>query len=129
MKQRTALRCCIIAIFVLVTAASIWGANLLHPRPKRTKLSGRIIASGLPPRLSTIAEIIDLRGVTEFEISTSEWRQLAMLPLAARLRVMVAPQDMVYGMGRMFQVFAESESRVHVVRSIQEAEYLIQQSS
>lgn len=70
-------------------------------------------------------ELIDASGVTSFEVPSYDVRELAShdSPFHARARrVLVAPQDLIFGLGRMFQTFG-SEQRPHfiVVRTLDEA--------
>lgn len=54
MNKKWGVRVCVLAMMLVWAAALSQGVNLLQQRPKRIKLSGRIIASGVPPQLSTI---------------------------------------------------------------------------
>ena len=70
-------------------------------------------------------ELIDASGVTSFDVPSDDVRELASRdsPFHAHAkRVLVAPQDLVFGLGRMFQTFG-SEQRPHfvVVRTLDEA--------
>ena len=70
-------------------------------------------------------ELIDASGVTSFDVPSDDVRELAShdSPFHAHAkRVLVAPQDLVFGLGRMFQTFG-SERRPHfiVVRTLDEA--------
>ena len=70
-------------------------------------------------------ELIDASGVTSFEVPSDDVRELAShdSPFHAHAkRVLVAPQDLIFGLGRMFQTFG-SEQRPHfiVVRTLDEA--------
>ena len=70
-------------------------------------------------------ELIDATGVTSFDVSSDDVRELAShdSPFHADAkRVLVAPQDLIFGLGRMFQTFG-SEQRPHfvVVRTLDEA--------
>ena len=70
-------------------------------------------------------ELIDASGVTAFDVPSDDVRELASResPFHARAkRVLVAPQDLVFGLGRMFQTFG-NEQRPHfvVVRTLDEA--------
>ena len=70
-------------------------------------------------------ELIDASGVTSFDIPSDDVRELASResPFHAHAtRVLVAPQDLVFGLGRMFQTFG-NEQRPHfvVVRTLDEA--------
>ena len=70
-------------------------------------------------------ELIDATGVTVLDIASTEVRELAFHESPfhpAAKRVLVAPQDVVFGLGRMFQTLG-SESRPYfiVVRSLDEA--------
>ncbi|HKT23898.1 MAG TPA: hypothetical protein VJR04_04815 [Terriglobales bacterium] len=70
-------------------------------------------------------ELIDASGVRSFDVPSDDVRELASRespfhPHAKR--VLVAPQDLVFGLGRMFQTFG-NEQRPHfvVVRTLDEA--------
>jgi hypothetical protein len=70
-------------------------------------------------------ELIDATAVSSFDVPSDDVRELAshdspFHPHAKR--VLVAPQDLIFGLGRMFQTFG-SEQRPHfiVVRSLEEA--------
>jgi hypothetical protein len=70
-------------------------------------------------------ELIDASEVTSFDVPSDDVRELASRdsPFHAHAkRVLVAPQDLVFGLGRMFQTFG-SEQRPHfiVVRTLDEA--------
>jgi len=70
-------------------------------------------------------ELIDASGVSSFDIPSDDVRELAShdSPFhASPKRVLVAPQDLVFGLGRMFQTFG-SKQRPHfiVVRTLDEA--------
>ncbi len=72
------------------------------------------------------SEIIDLRSVSEFRVSPTEWRSVSKIPLVVGARrIIVAPSDLLYGMARMFQAFAEPKGSVEVVRSMEEAARLV----
>jgi hypothetical protein len=70
-------------------------------------------------------ELIDLTAVTSFNVSSDDVHRLAgrdssFSPSAER--VLVAGQDLVFGLARMFQTFsAERRPRFTVVRSLSEA--------
>lgn len=69
--------------------------------------------------------IIDFSLVSEYDLSPDLLRQLAKsapaIP-AGRDRVVVAPQDYVYGMARMFAILGEqTRPELHVVRTMREA--------
>ena len=84
---------------------------------------GRSIIASLPACKS----IVDLSGLTRFDVSTDAITRLARshspdLPT----RVFVAPQDVVYGSTLMFQVLTENTRKnVHVVRTLEEAYKLL----
>ena len=70
-------------------------------------------------------ELIDASGVRSFDVPSEDVRELASQkspfhPQAKR--ALVAPQDLVFGLGRMFQTFG-SDQRPHfiVVRTLEEA--------
>jgi hypothetical protein len=69
--------------------------------------------------------IIDFRGVSKLDISADFVRTVAEGPPAFpvnTIRVCVAPQPVIYGMIRMFQMIgAETKAGVHVVKTMKEA--------
>jgi hypothetical protein len=73
-----------------------------------------------------LSGILDLSGVTSFEVSPELVRELASLPPAmadrARPRVLIATSAAVFGLARMFELHGqESRPNLHVVRSEKEA--------
>ena len=74
-------------------------------------------------------ELIDASNVTSFDVSSDEVRDLAIQPApfapSAR-RVLVASEDLVFGLARMFQIFG-GEQRPHfeVVRTLEQAYQLL----
>ena len=75
------------------------------------------------------SEIIDCSAVTGVSVSTSAVEQVSRREShfnLASLHVIIAPQDVIFGLARMAQVFAEkTKPNVVVVRSMEEArEYL-----
>ena len=84
---------------------------------------GRGIVESFP----SCKSIVDLSGLTHFNVSTSTITKLARshspdLPA----RVFVAATDVVYGSTRMFQVLSENTRKnVHVVRTLDEAYKLL----
>ena len=71
--------------------------------------------------------ILDLSGLTRFNVSTSTITKLARSHSPDfPTRVFVAPRDAVYGATRMFQVLSENTRKnVHVVRTLDEAYRLL----
>ncbi len=69
--------------------------------------------------------LVDLSGVTGFEISNEVVRLIARAPSPLPeeiVRVIVAPQDHIYGITRMFQCYADgNRPSVYVVKSLEEA--------
>ena len=70
-------------------------------------------------------ELIDLSAVTSLNVSSEDVRRLAVRDSSfspSADRVLVASQDLVFGLARMFQTFS-AERRPHftVVRSLSEA--------
>jgi len=71
--------------------------------------------------------IVDISGVTRFNVSTRAIDTLAKrqgpdLPT----RIFVAPNDVVYGTTRMFQMLSETTRKnVHVVRTLDDAYKLL----
>jgi hypothetical protein len=77
--------------------------------------------------------IWEVSEVTEFEVSSDVIRRLAGSSPIIRsgyMRVVVAPQDFLYGMMRMFQILGEgTRPDLHVVRTLDEAYRLLQVES
>ncbi len=72
--------------------------------------------------------IVDLSGVTRFDVSTQAITMLARSSSSPNhpSRVFVAPKDALYGTARMFQVLSErTRKNVHVVRTMEEAYKLL----
>jgi hypothetical protein len=72
--------------------------------------------------------IIDLEAITALQLDAEELRQLASIDLflatlsPGAVVAVVAPQDHVFGMARMWEVFAEPTGwRIRVFRSREEA--------
>jgi hypothetical protein len=82
---------------------------------------------GIVESFLSCKSIVDLSGLTHFNVSTSTITRLARshspdLPT----RVFVAAKDVVYGSTRMFQVLSENTRKnVHVVRTLDEAYKLL----
>jgi len=73
--------------------------------------------------------IVDFSSVTHFEVTASAVSRLAhhppLLPVEAA-RILVAPQDLVYGMARMFQMKTEQRRpALQIVRKMEEAYTLL----
>jgi hypothetical protein len=73
-----------------------------------------------------LAGIIDFSSVTDFKATPPKIRELAdfppVMPDRDRIRVIIAPSDVVFGMMRIFEIKGEaSRPRLHVVRSAKEA--------
>jgi hypothetical protein len=73
--------------------------------------------------------IIDFSQVTSFRVPTDVVRRIAdsapMVP-SLLIRVIVAPADHVFGIGRMFSVLSQDRrSNTHVVRTMDEANELL----
>jgi hypothetical protein len=70
-------------------------------------------------------ELVDVSGVTAFDVPTEDLRELAMenSPFdPSSVRVLVAPVDLLFGLARMFQGFGgETRPNLIVVRSLNEA--------
>lgn len=75
------------------------------------------------------SSISDFSDVTSFEVTSAGVRQLAAhAPLVPDefLRVVVAPQDVAFGMTRMFGIVgSETRNRVDVVRTVAEAHRVV----
>jgi len=74
-------------------------------------------------------ELIDASKVTSFDVSSDDVRDLAVedAPFApAAKRVLVASEDLVFGLARMFQIFgAEQRPHFEVVRTLEQAHELL----
>jgi hypothetical protein len=73
--------------------------------------------------------ILDFSKVTDFEVTAGAVGRLAhhspLLPVEAA-RILVAPQNLVYGMARMFQMKSgEKRPALQVVRKMEEAYALL----
>jgi hypothetical protein len=73
--------------------------------------------------------LIDFRGVSKLDASADFVRMVAekspAFP-ATTIRVAVAPQPVIYGMIRMFQIIGDkTRQRFHVVKTIEEAHSLL----
>jgi hypothetical protein len=73
--------------------------------------------------------ILDLTGVTDFDVRSETIRGLANTPPNFEdpaLRAVVAPTDFLFGMARMFQLRgAATREQLHIVRSFKEAFVLL----
>ena len=73
--------------------------------------------------------IDDFSGVTQIDISSEAVRRLANLPSAVpqgSVHVIVAPQDLMFGLSRMYSILGEaSHPNLHVVRTVKEAYELL----
>ena len=71
------------------------------------------------------AALMDLSGVDSYEVSSVAVRDVSRLPPLfpdPTPRWVVAPQDHIFGMARMFQMLSPSgRDMLHVVRSMHEA--------
>jgi hypothetical protein len=76
--------------------------------------------------LDPASAVIDFSDVTSFDSSAQFMKRLAALPpampRAERPRIVVAPQDEVFGLARLFEMAGEAtRPNFHVVRSTREA--------
>lgn len=105
-------------------------------RTLRCRLKGRVTNQGLEEwyrvvskyvaRINPQAGIVDLGGVTSFEVSNQMVHNLAALPPAFpevdRLRVIVAHPGHIFGLARMFQILGErTRPMLQVVHTMEEA--------
>jgi hypothetical protein len=92
--------------------------------------------AGLPARVRshpdfdpTFSELLDFSGVTAGTISTSALDAVARSKSSfsrASLHVLIAPQDHIFGLARMAQVFAgETRPNSAVVRTMEEAREIL----
>jgi hypothetical protein len=77
----------------------------------------------------SFSEIVDCRKVTAAGMPTSDIKALSRLPNIfnpTSLRVIVAPQDHIFGLARMGQAFADKTvPNIVVVRTMEEARKLV----
>ncbi len=82
---------------------------------------------------NALTGILDLTGVTDFDVRSETIRGLAHLPTIFEdptLRAVIAPTDFLFGMARMFQIRgSETREQLHVVRTLKEALVLLGVSS
>jgi hypothetical protein len=75
------------------------------------------------------SHISDFSEVVSYRVTPQGIRQLAIRPPLVpndRLRIVVAPQDLAFGMARMFEIVGgKTRNTVHVVRSMQDAYQLL----
>jgi hypothetical protein len=109
----------------------------------RVTVGGEVTDASLTDGYATAAKYVaanpPCRGiwvfsdVTKFEVSTDTIQELARsspIILSGHMRVIVAPQDHLYGMARMFQILGqETRSDLHVVRTVDEAYRLLKVQS
>lgn len=76
-----------------------------------------------------VSQLSDFSEVTSVEVASQTVRELAKAsPLApdSFLRIVVAPQSVVFGLTRMFEMLGDrTRDRVHIVRSASEANRLL----
>jgi hypothetical protein len=69
--------------------------------------------------------ILDLTGVTDFNVRTETIRGLGLVPTVfpdPTLRAVVAPTDLLFGIARMFQSLgADDRERLQIVQTLNEA--------
>ncbi|HEU5234781.1 MAG TPA: hypothetical protein VFU50_18125 [Terriglobales bacterium] len=73
---------------------------------------------------SSFCELLDVRGVTESDLSFREMIELAQTidPFSpAARRAIVAGSELMYGSSRMYQSIRADESNIQVFRSMEEA--------
>jgi hypothetical protein len=97
-------------------------------------LSVYFLVRALPGLDPSFSEILDFSGITVATVSTSAIQEAARRPSnfnPASIHVIIAPQDHLFGLARMSQVFAEkTRPNVVVVRTISEArEFLTREKS
>jgi hypothetical protein len=73
-----------------------------------------------------LGSLVDFSDCARFEVTIDTVRRLAKaapaLPNPSRPRVIVAPTDRIYGMGRLFEIEGETtRPNIHVVRTLNEA--------
>jgi len=69
--------------------------------------------------------IVDFSGITAFEVSADALKRLAVLPTHFEIGstlLIVAPQDVVYGLSRLFSAHSEhTRPNLRVIRTMDEA--------
>jgi len=116
-----------------------WDFDPTH-RVIRSRFAGKVddqdlmnhqrMAALLVASLDPLAAIVDLSGADPFLATPAGMRQLARLPppmpKVDRPRVVVAPEEGVYSLVRIFAIEGEpSRPNLHVVRTMEEACYII----
>jgi hypothetical protein len=117
----------------------LWGKNNIL----RRAIQGQVTDEGLQDAYEAAEKYVALHGpyraiwdfsrVTQFDVSTEAIREIAQKPPivpSGYMRVLVAPQDFLYGLTRMFQILSErNHPDLHVVRTMDEAYTLLRVKS
>jgi len=89
------------------------------------QLVAQAVALQSDPRFhSSFCELVDVRGVTESDLSFREMVELAQTidPFSpAARRAIVAGNELMYGTSRMYQSILDDESNIQVFRTMEEA--------
>jgi len=89
------------------------------------QLVAQAVALQSDPRFhSSFCELVDVRGVTESDLSFREMVELAQTidPFSpAARRAIVAGSELMYGTSRMYQSILDDESNIQVFRTMEEA--------
>jgi hypothetical protein len=89
------------------------------------QLVAHAVALQSDPRFhASFSELLDVRGVTESDLSFREMVELAQTidPFSpAARRAIVAGSELMYGTSRMYQSIRDHESNIQVFRSMEEA--------
>jgi len=102
-----------------------WDGNLTDALLLEGDANGRKLLAARPP----CRGILDFSRVTRVDASSQTIQRIASKPPAygpGQTVILVAPEDVVYGLSRMFVAVAESRRpRVQVVRTMDEAYRLL----
>jgi hypothetical protein len=89
-----------------------------------------LLASKHAAKLNPHAGLTDFSGVTALDVSPQTARELAgfapVMPDPKRVRVVVAPTDLEFGIARVFELEGrDTRPNLHIVRTLQEAWVLL----
>jgi len=106
-----------------------WDGNLTDETLAEGDATGRRLLAARPP----CRGILDFSKVTRVDASSQSIKRIASRPPAYGLGqavVLVAPEDLVYGLSRMFATLGEKKRpRMRVVRTMEEAYHLLEVDS
>lgn len=87
--------------------------------------AARRAVTSSPEFRADFGQIMDLTGVERVDLRTEEIRELAKSTpfVPGARRVMVAPSDLLYGLGRLFEITGGTEGwQIHVCHTLAEAQ-------